>query len=391
VSRLPVNAPPTPSPQLPGAAELRAVFDAVTPFTVGLEEEATLLDPATLAPVPAGPVLAALAGDPRFKPELPAAQVELVTAPAADAPGALRLLADARATLLAASGPTRPAAAAVHPFAPEDGPLTAGERYERILAGYGRVARRQLVASLQVHVAVGGADRTLAVHNALRSHLPELAALAAASPYQAGQDTGLASVRPTITTMLPRQGVPPALAGWAEFAADLRWGTTAGGLEGARTWWWELRPHVLHGTLELRVPDAQPALADAAGVVGMAQALVGWLAERYDAGEPLPVHPGVRIAENRWSALRDGVGGTLADLDTGVPRPTRAVLHDRLDTLAPVAARLGSAALLEHARALVEANAATRMRAIGDPRAVAGWLADRFADPLPADVGRSSP
>jgi glutamate---cysteine ligase / carboxylate-amine ligase len=99
----------------------------------------------------------------------------------------------------------------------------------------------------------------------------------------------------------------------------------------------------------------------------------------------------VRIAENRWSALRDGVSGTLADLDTGEPRPTRAVLHDRLDTLAPVAARLGSAALLEHARALVEANAATRMRAIGDPRAVTGWLADRFADPLPADVGRSSP
>ena len=54
----------------PGA--LRAIFDAVEPLTVGLEEEAVLADPVTLAPLPrATEVLERLGGDPRFKLELP--------------------------------------------------------------------------------------------------------------------------------------------------------------------------------------------------------------------------------------------------------------------------------------------------------------------------------
>ena len=63
---------------------------------------------------------------------------------------------------------------------------------------YGDRARRQLVSGLHLHVSLGGADRTLAVYNALRSQLPELAALAANAPFHAGRDTGLASIRPTI-------------------------------------------------------------------------------------------------------------------------------------------------------------------------------------------------
>ena len=148
-----------------------------------------LLDPDTLELSERAPeVLGRLAGDRRFKLELPASQIELVTAPHGDVPAAMRELADARRTLLdAADGLVRPAAAAVHPFSPEEGRLNDGPRYERTEAEYGRIARRQLVSALQVHVAVGGAERTLAVYNALREHLPELAALAANGPFQAGQ------------------------------------------------------------------------------------------------------------------------------------------------------------------------------------------------------------
>ena len=145
------------------------------------------------------------------------------------------------------------------------------------------MARRQLVCALQVHVAVGGADRTLAVYNALREHLPELAALAANAPFHAGADTGLASIRPKISEGLPRQGIPPAFASWEELAAELRWGRTAGALPELALWWWELRPHLSHGTLELRVPDAQTTIAEAAAVAAVGQALVVRLAERHDA------------------------------------------------------------------------------------------------------------
>ena len=66
------------------AERLRAGFDPPAPLTVGIEEELMLLHPTTLdlAPV-AAEVLERLSGDARFKPELPAAQVELLTRPAA--------------------------------------------------------------------------------------------------------------------------------------------------------------------------------------------------------------------------------------------------------------------------------------------------------------------
>src|SRR5215218_7512596 len=97
----------------PSAAELRATFDAVEPFTVGLEEEVMLLDWTSLDLAPlASDVLTQLDGDPRFKRELPAAQLEISTTPTAAAPTALAQLAAARTELLGAcDGLARPAAA----------------------------------------------------------------------------------------------------------------------------------------------------------------------------------------------------------------------------------------------------------------------------------------
>lgn len=369
------------------ADELRATFDAPAPFTVGIEEEVFLLDPAGHELAERAPeLLERLGGPGHFKLELPAAQLELVTRPHGDVPAAIAELADARRELLAgAHGLVVPAAAGVHPFSPEEGALNPGARYERTGAEYGRVARRQLVSALQVHVAVGGAERTLAVYNALREHLPALAALAANAPFHAGADTGLASVRPKLSEGLPRQGVPPAFTSWDELAAELRWGEASGALPEPALWWWELRPHLTHGTLELRVPDTQTTIAEAAAVAAVAHTLVVWLAERHDAGELDAPVPTWRISENRWSACRYGVEGGLADLKSGERTATRAVLHALIDRLEPVAERMGSAAELDGARSLVERNGALRQREVaaeGGVRALGPWLAERFSDGL---------
>ncbi|HEU4655967.1 MAG TPA: YbdK family carboxylate-amine ligase [Capillimicrobium sp.] len=359
----------------PDADALRAAFDAPSPGTVGIEEELMLLDAGTLDLAHRAPEVVAALGDARFKLELPAAQLEIVLPPAPTVAEAAAALAEARRDLVAGlpAGLTV-AAAGLHPFADREGALNPGPRYERTEAEYGDIARRQLVFALQVHVAVGDAERSLAVYNALRSYLPELAALAANAPFHDGRDTGMASARPTIAETLPRQGVPPVLRSWEEYAEALRWVDDPG------RWWWELRPHARHGTLELRVPDAQTTVADAAAVAAVTQALVLRLADRVDAGEDLPVHDTWRIEENRWSAARHGVDGRLHDLDTGATTATRERLHALLDELEPTAAALGSAAEVRHARELVERNGALRMRAAagGDPRAATAWLAERF-------------
>ena len=304
---------------------LRERFDAVPAGTVGIEEEVLLLDPETHAPADCGlTVLERMPGDRRFKMELPASQVELITAAHPDVPAAIAELATARADLAhAAEGLALPAAGAVHPTAPVEVALNTGPSYDETVRRHGRVANRQLLGALHVHIAIGGADRTLAVFNALRSYLPELAALAAAAPFHAGEDTGFASIRPLIGGQLPRQGVPPRIFSWEEFEADLAWGHASGTVSIPSRWWWELRPHVGYGTLELRAPDVQADLEQAANVAGLAYSLVQELSARFDAGEPLPVYPSWRIAENRWAALAGGLDAQLADLETGELRPAR--------------------------------------------------------------------
>jgi glutamate---cysteine ligase / carboxylate-amine ligase len=366
---------------MPTADELRAAFDAVDAEpTVGLEEELMLLDPETLDLAPRAPEALALFGDdPRFKLELPAAQFEIVTAPHRTVGDAARELVAARRALAdGLAGRMRVAAAGAHPFAAGLGPLNPGPRYDAIGAEYASVARRQLVFGLHVHVAIAGAERALAVYNALRSYLPLLAALAANAPFYEGRDSGLASVRSRIASLLPRQGVPPPLDSWEAYAAALRWA----GIDDPRQWWWELRPHPMFGTVEVRVPDTQTTAGDTAAVAAVAHALAARLAARHDAGEALPVAESWRIDENRWAACRHGVEGAMADLATGERRSTRERLAALLDDLAPEAARLGCAAELARASEMVERNGAMRQREIAAGcglRGLVARLVDEFA------------
>jgi carboxylate-amine ligase len=343
------------------SSELRAIFHAVEPLTVGLEEELMVLEPSTLELVTEWHGLPG-------KRELPAGQIEIATAPCASVGEAIAEVAAGRQALAASPG-FRFAAAGVHPLVAL-AELNTGERYDEILSDYGDVARAQQVCALQVHVAVG--ERTLEVYNALRGFLPELAALAANAPFHVGRDTGFASVRPLISGLLPRQGVPPAIHTWEHFAAILDWGHASGTVPERRRWWWELRPHLSFGTLELRVGDTQTTVEQAAAVAGFAHALVAWLSELDRLPEPAESW---RIAENRFAAARWGVEGTLADLVTGERRPTRDVLRGRLEQIAPAADRIG--ADLSGVDALIERNGALRQREVGLEGATA-WLADAF-------------
>ncbi|MCW3013669.1 MAG: glutamate--cysteine ligase [Solirubrobacterales bacterium] len=377
----------TTDPSTLAVETLREAFDRAGRFTVGVEEELMLLDRRTLDLAPeSARVLRDLEGDERFRPELPAAQLEVITDAAANVPAAIAQLAASHRTLRATVGPgLRVAGAGTHPFASPIGVMSDGARYQEIVAEYGWAAVRGMVFGLHIHVAVGGADRSLAVYNALRSYLPQVAALAGNAPFLAGADTGLASVRPKIAEGFPRQGIPPALPTWQDYADLLSWGRNTGAIPDAKHLWWELRLHPTYGTIEVRAPDMPTRLADTGAIVAVVQALMAWLAERHDRGERLPVAADVRIAENRWRALRHGLDGTLVDLVTGEPQGTRQSIADTLDALRDVAWRLGSAAQLAHARALLRCNGAQSQRAIAAERGLhglVGWLADRFDEPL---------
>jgi len=370
------------------ASEIVAAFDRQPKSSVGAEEELMLMSPHDGDLVPeVDRALEVVGRDSRFKRELPACQIESVTAPCMTIEELARQLMQARLDLAASlQGSIDLAAAGVHPLAAVQGPINRGTRYDAAVAHFGSaVLSRQLVFSLQIHVAPGDANTALPVYNALRSYLPEIAAVAANAPFHGGIDTGLASARPRIAGLLPRQGIPPPLATWEAFSHDLRTAQVDDSAAGPGTWWWELRPHPVFGTLELRVPDAQTTVAEAAAIAALGQCLVTWLGERHRGGEQLPVHPSGLIALNSRLAARDGLDANLVDLDVGEPVPVRESISRLLAELQAVALDLGCEPQLALVPALLERNGAARQREIAAEeglRGVVKWLASRFLAPL---------
>jgi carboxylate-amine ligase len=368
------------------AREIASAFDRQETCSLGAEEELMLVSPATGDLLfEADRVLDVLQGDPRFKRELPSAQIESMTSPCGTVAELRDQLMRSRRELSAAlDGTVGLAAAGAHPFAAPTGTLNRGSRYDAAVAQYGEaVLSHQLVYALQIHVAPGNAKTALAVYNGLRSYLPLIAALAANAPFHDGRDTGLASARPRISQLLPRQGIPPALATWDAFAADLSWASKGGLIVDPGGWWWELRPHPAFGTLELRVPDAQTTVVEAGAIAALSQCLVMWLGERHLQGDRLAIHASWRIAENSWLAARDGIDAELIDLDHGERVSVRDSIRGLLVELAPMASRLGCQSELALTSALAEKNGATRQREIAaerDLHRLVDWLASQLLE-----------
>lgn len=365
--------------------------------SVGVEEELILVDPVSLMPEEAIDWALGRLGADSFAPELRAAQVELVTAPASSVGPVLSELRTSRARLLdALGGRLRLIAAGGHPALAHPVAVTNRPRYLGIGSECSWAMRRGLTCAVHVHVGLDDPDEALGVYNAARSYLPELAALAANSPFFEGADSGLASSRLKLTEDLPRSGIPPAFGSWREYAEFVAWGTRAGLFPDPTYLWWDLRLRPELGTLEFRIADVQTSLDCAGAIAAICQALVAALEERLREGELLPVQPAHVLAENRWRALRDGLSAELADLETGLPETARYRLGRLLGELESHAQRLGSERELAHAWRLLARNGADRQREVAADGGVLGlleWLADcteapaGSAEPIPPSAG----
>ena len=350
-----------------------------------------LISPETLDLAPANEeVLAWLGGAPEFQRELRASQIEIVTPVCRNAAGIEAALTGARRRLFhALAGRLGVVGAGAHPFARDFGTLTDNDRYRMIEDEYRWALVGACSAAFMSMSASAAPNRTLAVYNALRSFLPEVAAVAANSPYFQGEDTELCSIRPKLLEALSRTGVPPVFPRWADFVAFVDWGRNGGLFPDGSFLWWDLRPHLGFGTLELRVADAQTRVEDAGAIAGLVQTIVAWLGDRVDRGAPPPVHESHRIAENAWRAVRYGVRGELVDLETGRRETTRDRVGRLLDALMPTADQLGNRSQLEAVGVLLAGNGADRQRYVAERDGLTGlvsWLADETAA-LPVPIG----
>ena len=111
---------------------------------------------------------------------------------------------------------------------------------------------------LHVHVGVPDPETAVAVANAMRHHLPLLAALTANSPFRDGEDTGMASARASVVRSYPRFELPRAFRDYEDFLRVADQLIAAAGVDDYTYIWWDVRPHPKLGTVEVRGMDVQP-------------------------------------------------------------------------------------------------------------------------------------
>jgi carboxylate-amine ligase len=351
----------TPDEQIRTARE---AYEAGTDFTLAIEEEYAVLDPETLELSNRFEELQAAAqGTPleeHIVGELIASEVEVRTGRCETFAEAAAKVAERRVQLDEVASGLGIALAAVgtHPWSRwQEQRIIDTPHYRRNDELLRYVVWRNNTFGLHVHIGIRGADRAVAVCNALRNYLPELLAVSASSPFVEGVFTYLHSARTEIfTRMFPRCGVPDAYDGWQGFEEYVRFLYDTGSMTEHTQLWWSVRPHLAFPTVEIRICDAQPDLDESRALSALCYSLAARIARALDEGEPLPDYPHRLIEENFWRAIRYGLAGELIDLGTGDVRPARAHLERLLEWVAPVAEELGAAQYL----AVPAANSAER-------------------------------
>jgi len=325
-------------------------FAEVTDFTVGVEEEFSILDPRTLDLVPRFEELRAAAERDfvlfeGITGELICSEIEIISGIGLGLHDALARQRDRRGRLFALAGAQGVAlgATGTHPWADyREQAIIDTEHYRRVEEGLKYVAWRNNTFSLHVHLGVRGIDRAVRVCDRLRPLLPLLLAISANSPFLDGMYTGLHSARTqSFTKSFPRCGVPDAFGGWPAYREYIEFLERTNSIVEFTQVWWSVRPHFSFGTVEVRICDAQATAQESDAVAGLMVACIAQAARDVDEGIPFSDPPARLIEENMWRAIRFGLDGRLIDLAAGVEYPAREAIERLLEWTAPVRSELG--------------------------------------------------
>lgn len=268
-------------------------------------------------------------------------------------------------------------------------------RYQELVDEMQLLARQLQIFGVHVHVGVRSPDKAMPIVNALTQYVPHFLALTASSPYWLGQDTGLASMRSKVFEMLPTAGLPYQLADWPEFEAYMETLISTGTITSIKEVWWDIRPHPQFGTVELRVCDGIPTLAEVGMVAALAQCLVEKLDAELDRGYVLPVPKGWVVRENKWRAARHGLDADIIVGETDAVVPLRTSLQELVHDLGPVAERLGCPEELSRVGLVLETGASyQRQRAVaaaheGRLEAVVDSLLQEHENGSPTALGQA--
>ena len=310
-------------------------------FTIGVEEEYQIIDPATRELNSRAkqilPIARKALGE-EVQPEAQLSQIEIGTP-------ICRTIADVRRELIhrrreviaaAAKDGNRIAAAGTHPFSHwEDQQITPKDRYKSLERDYQQLTRELIICGCHVHIGISDRDVAIQVMNRARVWLAPLLALSANSPFWLGTDTGYASYRTEIWSRWPLSGVPSIFESHAEYQAIVQALVATKSIEEATKIYWDVRLSERFPTLEFRVTDVCMTVDEAVMVAGLVRGLARTCYEQAQRDAPFVAARPELVRAAQWRAARYGLDAELMDMSTLTAVPAREMVETFLTFLRP--------------------------------------------------------
>jgi carboxylate-amine ligase len=270
----------------------------------------------------------------RVRPEMHQSMVEVGTGICKDIQAVKSELMEMRGELdkLARKGGLRIVAASTHPFSDwKTQDITDHSRYHNIVNDMQDAARGNLIFGLHVHVGIKDKQVALAMANQVRYFLPHLLALTCSSPFWMGRKTGLMSTRCNIFKRFPRTGIPDEFESYEQLENFIKMLIRTNCIDNGKKLWWDVRPHYMFDTVEVRICDMPTNIEHTVAVVALVQALMGKLYLMYRRNTGWRSYSRALIEENKWRALRYGTDAKLIDFGVQEERPFVGLAHELVE------------------------------------------------------------
>lgn len=310
-------------------------------FTIGVEEEYQIIDPATRElrsrQQQILPIAKKALGE-EVQPEAQLSQIEIGTP-------VCRSLSEVRAELVrlrreliaaAAKDGNQIAAAGTHPFSEwKEQQVTPKERYQGLMRDYQQLTRELMIFGCHVHVGISDPEMAIQVMNRSRMWLAPLLALAASSPFWFGTDTGYASYRTEVWGRWPISGPPLIFSSHAEYQKLVKDLVATGAVEEATKIYWDARLSERYPTVEFRITDVCMTVDEAVMVAGLVRSLARTCYEQAQGDKPFPAtrHEVIRAAH--WRAARYGLDTDLIDVEAMRAVPAHELVEKFLAFVRP--------------------------------------------------------
>lgn len=242
-----------------------------------------------------------------------------------------------------------------HPFSNwEYNPITKADRYDKIVADMGDVARSNLIFGLHVHVGIPNREEGIRIQNVMRYFLPHIYALSTNSPFWIGRNTGFKAYRQQVFVKFPRTGIPSYFSSLAEFDNYVDLMVKTGTIDNAKKIWWDLRVHPFYPTIEFRICDMPLRVDETICLAAIMQALTAKIYKMHQSNTTYRPYRRLLLNENKWRAAKNGIDAQLIDFGKEESVPFKELLQELLYFIDDVVDELGSRKEVEYVWNIIE-------------------------------------